>query len=276
MTETELDYFATPGPATDLRDYSELVDPLPSDPKLLAQVVRGLILHYGVAAMQGLLFSAERHADEKRFGAAATLRGILRLDASPLTVERPVERKMLGYCHHFALLHCAFLRAKGVPARARCGFAAYYRQGAWIDHWVTEYWDGHGWMLIDADSGRDSLTRDDFRDGGTAWLRCRAGRSDPFRYGNHVLWGWDELRGSLVNDLGALNKMEMGDWSWCDELQVEPLDQPHTTIDRLMDSVAPAVSEASSVEELRLAYRSDALLQPPVSLLAREPAGASL
>ena len=271
MTETELEFFATPGPATDLSDYSELIGALPSDPKLLAQVVRGLILHNGVAAMQGLSFSPERHADEKRFGAVATLQGILRLDASPLTAERSVERKMLGYCYHFALLHCAFLRAKGIPARARCGFAAYYRQGAWIDHWVTEYWDGHGWLLIDADSGRDSLTRDDFRDAGTAWLRCRAGQSDPFRYGNHVLWGWDELRGSLVNDLGALNKIEVGDWSWCDALQVEPLDQPHTTMDRLMDSVAPAVSAASSVEELQRAYACDALLQPPVTLLTREP-----
>lgn len=273
MPETELEYFATPGPATDLSDYSALIDELPSDPKALAQVVRGMILHEGVAASQGLSFSAERHADRNRVGAAATLEGVLALDASALTIERPVERRMLGYCYHFALLHCAFLRAKGIPARARCGFAAYYRQGAWIDHWVAEYWGADGWMLIDPDSGRDSLTRDDFRDGGTAWLRCRAGESDPFRYGNHVLWGWDELRGSLVNDLGALNKVEIGDWSWCELLKVEPLDQPHATLDPLMDAVAPVVSDARSVEELGRAYQRDVRFQPPATLLyKRAPA----
>jgi len=270
MTESELEYFARPGPTTDLRDYSELVNALPADPKALAHVVRGLILHEGVAAFQGLSFSAERHADRNRVGAAATLEGVLALDTSPLTVERPVERRMLGYCYQFALLHCAFLRAKGIPSRARCGFAAYYRQGAWIDHWVTEYWGADGWMLIDPDSGRDSLTREDFRDGGTAWLHCRAGESDPFRYGNHVLWGWDELRGSLVNDLGALNKAEIGTWDWCELLKVEPLDQPNATLDPLMDAVAPAVSDARSVEELERAYQRDVRLQPSVTVLTRE------
>jgi hypothetical protein len=85
-----------------------------------------------------------------------------------------------------------------------------------------------------------------------------------------VLWGWDELRGSLVNDLGALNKIEVGDWDWCDALAVDPLDQPDASIDPVMDAVAPAVSAAESVEELRHAYARDARLQPPVTLLATE------
>lgn len=125
-------------------------------------------------------------------------------------------------------------------------------------------------MLIDADSGRDSLTGDDFRNGGTAWIQCRAGDSDPFLHGNHVLWGWDELRGSLVNDLGALNKVEVGDWDWCDLLKVEPLDQPQTTVDSVLDALASSVSVASSVADLQRAYERDARLQPPVELLARQ------
>jgi hypothetical protein len=31
-----------------------------------------------------------------------------------------------GLLIHFALLHCALLRATGTPARARCGFAGYF------------------------------------------------------------------------------------------------------------------------------------------------------
>lgn len=266
MNQTNFRYFATSAPATDLRAYAELLEPLPSDPVVLARVVRGLLLHEWDPKAKAIVFSADRRADRNRFGAAATLDGVLALDASPLTVERPLERRMLGYCYHFALLLCAFLRAKGTPARARCGFASYFRKGSWIDHWVTEYWNGAGWTVIDADSGRDVLTGEDFQNGGTAWIRCRSGDADPFSYGNHVLWGWDELRGTLVNDLGALNKVEVGDWSWCDALKIEPLDQPHATLDPLMDAIAPAVSVASSVDELERLYQHNAKLQPPPSV----------
>ncbi len=132
---------------------------------------------------------------------------------------------MVGYCYHFAVLHCAFLRAKGVPSRARCGFAAYYREGAWIDHWVVEYWNQGGWVVIDPDSARDAVSPDDFHHAGLAWQLCRAGSEDPSRHGNYELWGWDELRGSLINDIGALNKVEVGEWeSWCDRIAIERRD----------------------------------------------------
>ena len=48
---------------------------------------------------------------------------------------------MVGVCRHFTLLHVAMLRAQGVPARARCGFGAYFEKGKFVDHWVTEYWN---------------------------------------------------------------------------------------------------------------------------------------
>ena len=46
----------------------------------------------------------------------------------------------------------AFLRAAGVPARARCGFGAYFRPGWFEDHWVVEYWNATAarWQLVDA------------------------------------------------------------------------------------------------------------------------------
>ena len=31
--------------------------------------------------------------------------------------------------------------AQGMPARARCGFGAYFEKGKYVDHWVTEYWN---------------------------------------------------------------------------------------------------------------------------------------
>ena len=258
------EYFATPGPTTDLHRFSGSVDDLPSDPVELAQIVRGLILHEGSVALHGLTLPPERMADRGRVGAAAILEGVLGLDAGPLQVERPVERRMVGYCYHFAVLHCAFLRAKGVPARARCGFAAYFRDGYWIDHWVVEHWSGEEWTLNDPNEGRDFVSRDEFHDAATAWRLCRAADGDPSRYGNHVLWGWDELRGSLVNDVGALNKVEVPEWDWCDLIDVNPRDLPDAAADLMLDSFAGA----SSFEELLLAYETERGLQPPARLFA--------
>jgi transglutaminase-like putative cysteine protease len=73
---------------------------------------------------------------------------------------------MVGFCYHFALLHCALLRATGAPARIRCGFAGYFEPQRWIDHWVVEYWNGDGWLLTDPQIGRGNLTGEHFQDGG--------------------------------------------------------------------------------------------------------------
>ncbi len=261
MADAVLDYYARPGPTTRLDAYADPLSELPSDPAELAGVVRGLILHQGLVA--GRELPSERFADRERVGAASVLQGVLSLDASPLLSQRPPERRMVGYCYHFAVLHCAFLRAKGVPARARCGFAAYYRNGAWIDHWIVEYWNGDAWIRIDPDSARDVVAAHEFHDAGTAWRLCRAGHEDPFRHGNYEQWGWGELRGSLVADLGALNKVEVGDWeTWCDWLEVEAREQPNARLDSKLDALAERVG--GDLEGLRKIFGDDPHLRPPL------------
>ena len=47
--------------------------------------------------------------------------------------------------------HVALLRRQGIPARARVGFARYFGDG-WVDHWITERWDGR-WVRDDAQIG---------------------------------------------------------------------------------------------------------------------------
>ena len=266
MIDTALRYFAQPGPTTNLSSYSDLVRELPSEPEALAKVVRGLIIHEGVVAHLGLQYSQERFADRTRVGASAILERVLSFDRSPLGVERPVQNRMIGYCYHFAVLHCAFLRSKAVPARARCGFGAYFREDAWIDHWVVEYWDGGDWVIIDPDSGRDVVSAADFRYAGLAWQRCRDGDADPARHGNHVLWGWDELRGSLVNDVGAHNRVEVGEWSWCELIAVEHRDRPAPELDARLDTLARLLSSDAELEELQRLYGLEEGLQPPPDL----------
>lgn len=264
--QTEVDYFTTPGPTTDVARHADLFAELPSNPSALGAIVRGVMLHNWMATMGDIEFTPERNGMHV-IGAAAIVDRVLEIDPSPLDVKRPAGRRMIGFCYHFALLHCALLRANGVPSRTRCGFASYFAPGKWIDHWAVEYWDGDHWHLHDPQIGRDDLTVDDFHNGVEAWNLCRAGEVDPAVHGNGEQWGWDELRGSLVNDVGALNKVDVGGWYWCDLLRVEPLDQPHATVDAELDAVASLASGAS-LADIREAPGRHPAIRPPEDVTA--------
>lgn len=268
MSETA-DFYRRPGPTSGLGRHSELVLGLPAGAEALSAIVRGLLVHNFVAKIRGLRFSAERMSHMQSVGAEAILDNVISLDQSPLDQERPAERRMVGFCYHFALLHCALLRATGTPARARCGFASYLEARRWIGHWVVEYWDGDGWRLTDPQVGRSDLSRDNFQDGLTAWNRCRGGASTPAVYGNGELWGWDELRGSLINDVAALSKVEVAGWYWCDRIKVDPLDQPHDELDASLDVLSRRAATAESVTALGECFDLYPELQPPPDAVAR-------
>ncbi|QUL98547.1 MAG: transglutaminase domain-containing protein [Candidatus Fermentithermobacillus carboniphilus] len=79
-----------------------------------------------------------------------TLEIITKMDSSPLTVKRSLDRRFLGNCRDFSVFLCSVLREQGIPARARCGFGTYFRPGGFEDHWVCEYWNGERWVIVDA------------------------------------------------------------------------------------------------------------------------------
>jgi hypothetical protein len=261
------DFYRRPGLLSGLGRHRQIVSGLPAGAEALSAIVRGLLVHNLDAQNRGLRFSAERMSHMQAVGAEAILDNVLGLDPAPVGVKRPVKQRMVGYCYHFALLHCALMRATGTPARARCGFAGYFEPGRWIDHWVTEYWDDAGWRLTDPEIGRD-LARGEFRDGPTAWSQCRAGAAAPAAHGNRELWGWDELRGSLVNDVGALNKVEVSGWSWCGRIKAEPPDQPHDDLDAWLDPLARRAAAADSVETVKQCFDPYPELQPPADATA--------
>jgi len=262
-------FYRQPSRTSDLGRHKGFSLGLPANPEALGAIVRGLLVHNFTVKVQGLPFPAERMSHLQTVGAEPILDNVINLDPAPLGLERPVERRMVGFCYHFALLHCALLRATGTPARIRCGFAGYFETQRWIDHWVVEYWDGGGWLLTDPQIGRSGLTSDEFQNGLTAWNQCRDGASLPTLYGNGELWGWDELRGSLINDVAALNKVEVAGWYWCDRLKVEPLDQPHDELDASLDILSHLAVTAESVETIKECFDLYPELQPPTDAIAR-------
>ncbi|HZD25802.1 MAG TPA: transglutaminase-like domain-containing protein, partial [Alphaproteobacteria bacterium] len=199
------------------------------DPAALMRIVQGLMIYEHVAAdFYVAELSAARRAESQIRAIEGMLSALLALDAAPLKAARAPERRLVGICRHFTLLMTAMLRAKGVPARARCGFGSYFNPGYFEDHWVCEYWRAEEgrWALADPQFDavwREKLgiehdvldvPRDRFLVAGDAWALCRDGTLDPDRFGIcfSELRGLWFVAGNLVRDLAALNGMEMLPW----------------------------------------------------------------
>jgi Transglutaminase-like superfamily len=218
-------YYATPGPLTDLTAHASLIRGLPTDVREVCRVVQGSIVHPFLAQLYGLAPEAVRLDEVEIRRASEMVDRILALDPRPLGETRPPERRFVGNCRHFTVLFCALLRARGVPARARCGFGAYFNRPNYEDHWVAEVWDEgrQAWHLVDAQLDAiqcealrvpfDPLDvpRTEFLVAGDAWQRCRRGE-DPRRFGILDLRGLWFVRGNVVRDLAAFAKRELLPW----------------------------------------------------------------
>lgn len=219
-------FYSTPGPLTALgRHAAPPLDPA-RDLAALCALVQGLVVHPFLAALYGLDPKALPADDLETRPAEAILDRVIALDPAPLDVPRPPDRRFAGNCRHHSVLLCAFLRARGVPARARCGFGGYFEAGRFVDHWVCEIWDETraAWRLVDAqidarqralfgiDFDTTDVPRSAFLVAGDAWQRCRAGRADPERFGILDMWGLWFVRGNLVRDVASLAKRELLPW----------------------------------------------------------------
>ncbi len=268
-TRTELDYYATPGVMTDLAPHAALVDELPRNVASLATIVSQLVMHRFWAQAYKTAIAPERDKEQGIRSAAAMVQRIVDIDPRPLAAPRPPDARVVGICRHFATLLTAFLRHQGVPARARCGFATYFEQGKYVDHWVTEYWNDveQRWIMVDAqldgvqvaavkpDFDPLDVPRERFWVAGQAWQRIRRGDVDGNLFGIAHMWGQWYAGGNLRLDVCSLNKVELLPWD------VERL--PSDVDDDLLDSVAAlSAGDAPAIDGLRTLYASDPRLRP--------------
>jgi Transglutaminase-like superfamily len=225
-----LDYYAEPGPMTNSGKYTAIIETLPDSVAELVRLVQGLAIHqYVLEPFYGASVASERQDKETNLRPfEQLLEHIFAINRQPLTTSRKPNERLVGVCHHFAVLLVGLLRAKGIPARARYGFGDYFNPGFYEDHSLCEYWNSHEkrWILVDPqfdETWRKELhirhdtfdvPRDRFLVAGEAWIRCRQGAADPsafgiFRGDMRGLWF---VAGNIVKDIAALNKMEMLQW----------------------------------------------------------------
>jgi hypothetical protein len=207
---------------------------------------------------------------------AAVLALARQLDGRPLHEARPAANRVGARCHSYSRMTVALLRAGGVPARARCGFGAYFRDGWFEDHWVAEYWDAATarWQMADAQLDEVwlpmitaiddplAITPQQFVTGGHAWQAWRRGELDEMRCGLSSIneHGAHWIAGNLRLDFASLNKVEMLPWDVWGE-GWEPGQVPTDAQLELFDEIAElTVDPDSNFAELRDRYEhSDAL-----------------
>ncbi|HTZ10541.1 MAG TPA: transglutaminase-like domain-containing protein [Acidimicrobiales bacterium] len=174
----------------------------------------------------------------------------------------------MGTCRHFAVLACALLRHRGVPARVRCGFATYFQKGQGLDHWIIEYWnhDQTRWVRIDPEvlgqallPHPEDLRPGEFLTGGEAWSAYRRGEIDASTFGVYGTenWGPGEIRGNTVKDLAALNKVETLPWDEWGRMEQGYKGETGPDYDELLDEVAVACASADQNAVATLYTRED-------------------
>lgn len=289
----DVDFYAEPGPLTELApDQLTSIRALVAqrDPLALCRAAQGLLVSPLDAVAAGLseqrLVERDLRPARVLVQRAAELGGALLGDG-----PRPDVRRVVGTCRHYAVLATAFMRAAGVPARARCGFASYFVPGRFVDHWVVEHWTvehtvqhgagGHGpgdgprWIRTDPEyvdrptpggASVEDLRTGEFLTGGEAWQLVRSGQADPADFGvfGTSNWGPGEIRGNAMRDLASvLRKVEMLPW---DEWGPMPASYEGTTgedFDRLIDRLADACRDEDRAEMERV----DETLAVPSSMI---------
>jgi hypothetical protein len=198
---------------------------LPSDAASLARVVQGLLVHSEWLTAYGADPGAFSGVSRATLPVRQRLERLVAREAVPLDAPRAPTAREVGTCRDFALMLCSFLRAHGVAARLRCGFASYLAAG-WEDHWICEFRDNESgrWRLADAQL--DAVTqaacgvafdpadapRQAFLTAGEAWLQCRAGLADPLSFGHGDVKGWWFLGVNVVRDTYAVNDRISSPW----------------------------------------------------------------
>jgi hypothetical protein len=281
--ENPQEYYKSQGPMTAPGTYAAEFCALPRDIAALCEVVQGVLIHQELAPfLYRVTLSDEQRRDAHIRPLAETLTRIRALDARPLTIAREPAHRLPGVCRHFSVMLSAILREQGVPARARCGFGAYFTPGKFEDHWVCEYWNAGQarWILVDAqldalqrkalhiDFDPLDVPRDRFIIAGDAWQMCRAGRAEPHRFGLSFIAGLNGLwfvAGKVLRDLAALNRMESLPWDVWGLMEMNDAglsDEKKALLDRV---AALTLAGDNTFSEMRAIYESDDRLRvPPV------------
>lgn len=215
-------FYRNQGPRTKVKK-----DTFHGFPKNIGNVcrkIRGLGIHPCDLHKINLELPSERTKDRYLKTVQEVVEKIRLIKDTDLTIERKPEDKIVIICKHFSMILASILREQGMPARCRCGFATYFSNGWFEDHWICEYWNGEKWIRVDPQIDKiksakkqlntidfTNMPKDIFFPAGILWKLYRQG----FVSGDYCGFSHEDsergewyIRGNMLRDFFALNKIE--------------------------------------------------------------------
>lgn len=180
MDKKILEFYKQTSPYTDLGYYKEFAKSLPNDIEELCLLQRMQIIHPVAFRDKEIRNKSEcfwgdmtkvpitrlRFEDDIFPTAQSVLAELLRKNPN-YNINREAKDKVHVTCRSQAIILASILKAKGIPARVRSGFAEYIKyDGIYYDHWITEYYDEkeERWKLVDADEYLEDTIEFDVND----------------------------------------------------------------------------------------------------------------
>lgn len=279
-----LDFYRTHSPWTEPGKHRPMYDGAGDKIADVVQSVQNVLIHGGLLWLYKVSPSEQQTGGQDIRRTEELLDRIARLDSRPLNAVRPQEARLVVNCRQFAVLTSSILRQKGIPARARAGYALYtWGRGKYENHWICEYWQAteRRWVQVDAqldgkqkDLMRISFDTTDMPEGefvtaGEGWRRYRNGTVpvEAFGLGGKDGWngiGWGMVMSNVTCDFMALNKDELLPWDvppyWSNKKQSEmSLDDMG-----LLDDLAVCNTDLGAKwSQLRELYRDRDVLHMP-------------
>ena len=272
-----LAFYREPGLFTQPGKYETLFKRFPESIAERVARVQGLMLPILWADNYGVTPSEARQDELSMRTVQEKIQRILELDDQNLTVSRVADKRLMGNSRDYSTFLVAVLRQGGLPARARCGFATYFQTGRYEDHWIVEYWNQDSQRWVKVDGQVDAYQRQAlsiqwdqvdmpggmFVSGGRSWLACREGEANPDDFGVFEYKGLDFVRGNLMRDILALNKVEPLPWDFWGYLNTPVEELNKSELGRFDQLAELTLDPDANFEILRSVYENDPQIHHP-------------
>lgn len=286
MQQKILDHYLKYGMFTYPGLYKKYLKSLPDDIRKIGHLLRWSLIHrttleWGNTSTNSDLKFGDmtkvpwyrQPEDDNLVTATSIIAELFRRDARGLTTERKVEDKVVLTCRFIAILMAAILKAKGIPARVRSGFAGYWpwTKESW-DHWINQYWNkkGNRWVTIDVDGSFHNVGFDmyDIPDGkfdysADVWLNVRQGKINENNFVNAdgnkglVVIAWElfyDFHSLMNNEIIYLHLpkiVTLGEFEKLSENKLKEIDQ----LARLLQKPDENFDELQKIWETNREYR---------------------
>jgi formylglycine-generating enzyme required for sulfatase activity len=205
-----LDFYKHYSSFTDPGEYAYLYKNLPDSLPELCSLIKSQFIHpFAELPQYKDQIPEERWNEMEKYPTVKSiLAGLLSYDSRGLVKDRKPENKLVLGCREYAIVLASVLKYRGIPARVRCGHAAYLEPGFHLSHTICEVWNPKNkhWMLVDPGLNMIDFNRNKFDFSNELWLKMQNGEIiDPNLYGlpgNHS--GLVSILGKISPDIASV------------------------------------------------------------------------